>query len=289
MFGRAPGPGRKREKNPLSLLSRWKLFDNLRRSLIAPALVLSLVVAWRWLPDPWLWTGAVLTVIFLPPLVSVLHDLIHRPKDTLWSQHLRATARRSGMQFSHAILMLVFLPYEAYFSLDAIVRSLFRMYISRRHLLEWRASTLARSGKTSTWITMAPAPVLALFIGGMLLGWRPASLAPAALFLLAWLVSPAVADWISRPIKRKNAELSLDQHVFLNKLARRTWAYFDRFVGPDDNWLPPDNMQEHPAQVIAHRTSPTNIGMALLANLSATDFGYITVAQLIARSAATVM
>ena len=106
LFGRVPGPGRKREKNPLSLLSRWKLFDNLRRSLTAPALVLSLIVAWRWLPDPWLWTGAVLTVIFLPPFVSALHDMLHRPKDTLWSQHLRATMRRTGLQFSHAVLML---------------------------------------------------------------------------------------------------------------------------------------------------------------------------------------
>ncbi|MEV4779609.1 cyclic beta 1-2 glucan synthetase [Burkholderia sp. LMU1-1-1.1] len=289
LFGRVPGPGRKREKNPLSLLSRWKLFDNLRRSLTAPALVLSLIVAWRWLPDPWLWTGAVLTVIFLPPFVSALHDMLHRPKDTLWSQHLRATVRRTGLQFSHAVLMLVFLPYEAYFSLDAIVRSVYRMLVSHRHMLEWRASALSRaaSGNASTWIRMWPAPVLALFVGGMLLGWRPASLAPSALFLLAWLVAPAVADWISRPIKRKDAQLSPDQNVFLHKLARRTWAYFDRFVGPDDNWLPPDNMQEHPVQVIAHRTSPTNIGMALLANLSACDFGYITVSQLIARTGAT--
>ena len=287
LLPRVPGPGRRREKNPLSLLSRWKLFDNLRRSLVAPALVLALVVAWRWLPAPWLWTGAVLTVIFLPPLVNALHDLLHRPKDTLWAQHLGNTARSMGIQLSHALLTLAFLPYEAYFNLDAIVRSLFRMYVSRRHLLQWRASTLAKSSSGSTWVTMWAAPVTALFVGGMLLGWRPASLAPAALFLLAWLVAPAVADWISRPIKRKHADLTQDQHVFLNKLARRTWAYFDRFVGPDDNWLPPDNVQEHPSQVVAHRTSPTNIGMALLANLTAHDFGYITGAQLVARTGAT--
>ena len=286
LLPRVPGPGRRREKNPLSLLSRWKLFDNLRRSLVAPAMVIALVVAWRWLPAPWLWTGAVLTVIFLPPLVNALHDLLHRPKDTLWDQHLRNTGRSVGIQLSHALLTLAFLPYEAYFNLDAIVRSLFRMYVSRRHLLQWRASALARS-TTSTWVTMWAAPVTALFVGGMLLGWRPASLAPAALFLLAWLIAPAVADWISRPIKRRNADLGADQHIFLNKLARRTWAYFDRFVGPDDNWLPPDNVQEHPSQVIAHRTSPTNIGMALLANLTAHDFGYITGAQVVARTGAT--
>jgi cellobiose phosphorylase len=286
LLGRVPGANRKRERNPLSLLSRWKLFDNLRRSLTAPALVLSLITAWRWLPDPWVWTGAVLTVIFAPPLVSTLHDLCRRPRDTLWSQHVRASLRRAGLQFSHAILMLVFLPYEAYFSLDAILRSAWRMLVSHKHLLEWRASNLARAD-VGTWRTMWASPVLALFIGGALLGWRPASLPPAALFLLAWLVAPAVADWISRPIVRKSAQLTPEQHQFLDKLARRTWAYFDRFVGPEDNWLPPDNMQEHPALVIAHRTSPTNIGMALLANLSASDFGYLTVGQTMERTAAT--
>ncbi|NVM75984.1 cellobiose phosphorylase [Duganella sp. SG902] len=289
LAGRVPGRGGRREKNPLSLLSRWKLFDNLRRSLTAPALVLSLITAWRWLPQPWLWTAAVLTVIFLPPLVSMLYDACRRPRDTLWSQHIRAALRRAGMQFSHAILMLVFLPYEAYFSMDAILRSLWRSLISHRRLLEWRASALSRQaeGTASTWRTMWFAPVLALFVGGALLGWRPASLPPAALFLLAWLVAPAVADWISRPIARTHAQLTPDQQQFLHKLARRTWAYFDHFVGPEDNWLPPDNMQEHPVQVVAHRTSPTNIGMALLANLTASDFGYITVAQLMERTANT--
>ncbi len=287
LVGRVPGAERKRERNPLSALSRWKLFDNLRRSMIAPVLTLSLIVAWRWLPDPWMWTLAVLAVIFVPPLFSAVHDLARCPPDTLWSQHVRASSRRSGMQFSHAVLMLVFLPYEAYFSLDAILRSLWRMLVSHQHLLEWRASALAVPGKGSSWRTMWAAPVLALFTGGMLLGWRPASLAPAALFLLAWLLAPAVADWISRPIERRLVELSSEQIQFLRKLARRTWAYFDRFVGPEDNWLPPDNMQEHPAQVIAHRTSPTNIGMALLANLSAYDFGFVTTGQLIARTANT--
>jgi cellobiose phosphorylase len=291
LVGRVPGPERKRERNPLSALSRWKLFDNLRRSLIAPTLTFSLIVAWRWLPEPWTWTMAVLAVIFVPPLASALYDLLRRPPETLWSQHLRASLRRSGLQFSHAVLMLVFLPYEAYFSLDAVLRSLWRMLVSRQHLLQWRASNLAPAGgadgKFTTWRTMWAAPVLALFVGGMLLGWRPHSLAPAAVFLLGWLLAPAVADWISRPIERRHVQLSAEQVQFLRKLARRTWAYFDRFVGADDNWLPPDNVQEHPAQVIAHRTSPTNIGMALLANLSAWDFGFVTTGQLIARTANT--
>ncbi|NRR32099.1 cyclic beta 1-2 glucan synthetase [Oxalobacteraceae bacterium] len=289
LFGRVPGAGRRRERNPLSALSRWKLFDNLRRSLVAPALVTSLLVAWTLLPDPWVWTLAVLAVIFVPAIVSALYDLANKPPDTLWSQHARASLRRDGLHFSHAILMLVFLPYEAYFSLDAIVRSLWRMTVSHRHLLEWRASALSRSGNgmAANWRTMWSAPALALATAATLLVWRQAALGPAAVFLLAWLAAPLVAWWISRPIEREHAHLSAEQNTFLHTLARRTWGYFDTFVGPADNWLPPDNMQEHPVAVVAHRTSPTNIGMALLANLSAYDFGYIGTGQLIERCANT--
>ena len=289
LFRRVPAPGHKRERNPLSALSRWKLFDNLRRSLIAPALVLSLLAAWSLLPDPWLWTWAVLAVIFLPPIVSAAYDLVRRPRETLWRQHWSASLRRSSLQFAHAVLMLVFLPYEAWFSLDAILRTAWRMLVTHKHMLEWRASGLARSGTdlAGAWRTMWPAPLLALAAAGALAVWRPASLMPAVLFLLAWLASPCVAWWISRPIERVQAQLSAAQKQFLHGLARRSWAYFDTYVCADDNWLPPDNMQEHPVTVVARRTSPTNIGLALLANLSAYDFGYVTPGQLIERTANT--
>ncbi|MEK7350231.1 MAG: cyclic beta 1-2 glucan synthetase, partial [Nitrospirota bacterium] len=99
-----------------------------------------------------------------------------------------------------------------------------------------------------------------------------------------WFASPAIAWWISQPITRREVYLTGDQTIFLRKLARKTWAFFEQFVGPDDHWLPPDNYQEHPVAVVAHRTSPTNMGLALLANLSAYDFGYISAGQLIDRT-----
>lgn len=294
---KVPLRGGQRERNPLSALSRWKLFDNLRRSLVAPALTLSLLLAWSTLPDPWFWTLAVLAVVFVPPLASAVYDLLHKPRDTLWTQHVNASARRSGMQFSHALLTLVFLPYETWFSLDAIGRTLWRTLVSKRRLLQWRASTLAREGAEAGrdpanempayWRAMAASPLLALAAGAALAVWRPSALGAALVLLGAWLAAPAVAWWISQPLRRERAELNAAQHSFLHLLARKTWAYFETFVGPADNWLPPDNMQEHPVQVIAHRTSPTNIGLALLANLTAHDFGYICGAQLVARTEGT--
>jgi cellobiose phosphorylase len=286
LFGRAPGYQGKREANPLSPLSRWKLFDNLRRSVVAAVLTLSLLLAWAMLADVGFWTFAVFAIIFVPPLASSLYDLSRRPEDTLWRQHLGAWVRRGRIHFSHAALTLVFLPYEAYFSLDAIVRALWRMNVSHKHLLEWRASGLARSGTdmASTWKTMAISPVLALAAFAALAVLRPEALAAAAPILLLWFVAPAVAWWISLPVERHAAQLTGEQTDFLHGVARKTWAFFETFVGPDENWLPPDNMQEHPNTVIAHRTSPTNMGLALLANVSAHDFGYITGAQLVERT-----
>nr|WP_295996372.1 glucoamylase family protein [Rugamonas sp.] len=289
LFGRVPTLSNKSERNPLSALSRWKLFDNLRRSLVAPVLVASLLTAWAVLPDPWLWTLAVLAVIFLPSLVGSVYDLANKPRETLWSQHGAAWLSRSRLHFWHAILMLMFLPYEAWFSLDAVLRTVWRMAVSRKHLLEWRASALARS-KTDlkgTWRSMWTAPTLALLTAAALAGWRTPALLPAGVFLLAWFIAPQVAWLISRPIERVAARLTAAQTQFLHELARKTWGYFDTYVAAADNWLPPDNVQEHPNTVIAHRTSPTNLGMALLANLTAHDFGYISVGQLLQRSANT--
>ncbi len=289
LLGRVPGRGGKRERNPLSMLSRWKLFDNLRRSLVAPATTASLLLTWGFLPQVAFWSAAVLAIIFLPPVVSALYDLLRKPRDTLWRQHLAAFERRCGVQFSHAMLTLVFLPYEAFISLDAIVRTLWRLNVSHKHLLDWRASNLhsSKGGQGDSWRAMWTSPLLAVATFGALLHWRPEALPAAAIILVLWLAAPVIAWRISRPIKRAVARLSPEQGQFLHGVARKTWAYFDTFVGPDDHWLPPDNMQEHPSMVVAHRTSPTNIGLALLANLTAYDFGYITMGQLIERSRAT--
>lgn len=286
LFGRVPGRHGKRESNPLSALSRWKLFDNLRRSLVATVLTASLLLAWAALPAPLFWTLAVFAVIFVPALCSALYDVANKPRDTLWRQHLGSWVGRSSIHFSHAFLTLAFLPYESWVSLDAIVRTLWRMLVSHKHLLQWRASALARSGTglADTWSSMWIAPAVALLAGAGLAVWRPAALPAAAVILLLWLAAPAIAWWISLPIERATAQLSGDDQQFLHGVARKTWAFFEAFVGPEDNWLPPDNMQEHPVKVVAHRTSPTNMGLALLANVSAHDFGYITGGQLIART-----
>jgi hypothetical protein len=259
------------------------------RSLVPAALTLLLLLGWTLLPSPVFWTLAVPGLVLLPALLSTAVDLLRKPDDVLYRQHLAGSARIARMHLLQSGFTLACLPYEAYFSMDAIVRTLWRMLISRRRLLEWRPSGDSErddSGLLSYWRRMWIGPVLAAGVSAWLLSTKARS-GPGLPILGIWLLSPGIAWWIGRPLARRKVKLSPEQTVFLQKLSRKTWAFFETFVGPADNWLPPDNFQEHPAPVVGHRTSPTNMGLALLANLSAYDFGYIPAGRLLERTAQT--
>jgi cellobiose phosphorylase len=292
-----PGPGKRRVRNPLSVLSQWKLFDNLRRSLVPVVLTLLLLLGWTVLPHAWLWTLTVIAILLLPSASAFLLDSLRKPDDVLARQHLAATSSEASRHAAQTALTLAFLPYEATVSLDAIGRTAWRMLVTHRRLLEWNPSadekpdrrrfddTARRSELATSVKAMWIAPVIATATAILLTASAPTALAEAAPIIFLWFVSPGIAWWISRPLARREARLTTDQTLFLRRLARRTWAFFETFVGPDDRWLPPDNCQEHPVASIAHRTSPTNMGLALLANLTAYDFGYIPAGQLIQRTA----
>jgi cyclic beta-1,2-glucan synthetase len=288
LFPCVPGLGGHCLKNPLSILSRWKLLDNLRRSLVPAALTLLLLLGWTALASPWFWTLSVIGIILVPSLVTSVMEMLQKPGDALMGQHLAATVRSAGRRFVQSAFTFMCLSYEAFFSLDAIVRTLWRMLVTRKRLLEWSPSgdpDRNRTGIAASYRTMWIAPIIALVAVIYLTLSRPAALAVALPILGLWFASPAIAWWISQPLSRRKASLTVDQTIFLRKISRKTWAFFETFVGPEDHWLPPDNYQEHPVAGVAHSTSPTNMGLTLLANLSAYDFGYISAGQLIERTA----
>ncbi|OIO00482.1 MAG: cyclic beta 1-2 glucan synthetase, partial [Desulfovibrionaceae bacterium CG1_02_65_16] len=286
-----PGADGRHQPNPLSPLSRWKILDNLRRSLTAAALTLLLLAGWAVLASAWFWTLAVCGVILLPAIVSAGLNALRKPEDLAFGQHLAATARLLPRHFAQAVFALVCLPHEAFFSLDALARTVWRMLVTQRGLLEWSpsgaASTHDRTDLAGCCRAMWFSPVIAAAMGGVLATLRPMALLAAAPILGLWLVSPAIVWWLSLPLARRRERLTEAQTLFLRKLARKIWAFFETFVGPEDHWLPPDNYQEHPVAVVAHRTSPTNMGLALLANLAAYDFGTITCGRMLERSART--
>ncbi len=276
------------ERNPLSTLSQWKLFDNLRRSLVPAALILLLLAGWSLLPPRW--TGVLLGMLLIPAMGAAILELFHKPKEILLRQHLGSVARSASRRFLQLGFELACLPHEACYSLDAALRTLWRMKLSHKGLLEWNPSSeteRAAAGQSDLGTALRAlwmGPTLAIGTGlTLVLTHSPAWLQAAPLLVL-WFASPALAWWVSRPLQRREARLTADQNRFLRRLARRTWAFFDQFVGPENCWLPPDNFQHYRTAAVAHRTSPTNIGMALLANLTAWDFAYIPTGVLLERT-----
>ncbi len=289
LLPRVPGGDARRVWNPLTGLSRWKIFDNLRRSMVPIAMVLLLLIGWRLLPAPaGFWIGFALSMIIAPSVLVLAAEIVRKPREIPFSLHFRMAGQSAAQQFGQAFFTLAFLPYDALISFDAIITTLVRVLITKRGLLEWQTSMEAEKEVQNTlggfYRTMGMAPALALatcIFTGLL---RPTELNLMLPLLGLWLASPALAWWISRPLEAGRPELSEEQWLYLRRLARKTWRFFEFFVSAEENWLPPDNYQEHPEAVLASRTSPTNIGLYLLANLGAADFGYISAGQLLQRT-----
>ena len=288
LLPRVPTADGGRERNPLCALARWKIFDNLRRSLVPPALLALLLLGWSVLAQPGYWTLLVLEIVLLPALLDIALAVARKPPEVGLHRHLLLSAHDAGRRLAQFAFGIACLPYEAWVSLDAIVRTGWRVHVSRRHLLQWIASRAAggerAAGLTPTlWV----APLVALVVVVVLLLHAPHALPVAAPWLLLWLLAPGLERWLARSPTLEDDHLDAAQRHLLRRAARRTWAFFEEFVGADDNWLPPDNYQEQPIAKVAQRTSPTNIGLALLANLAAYDFGYLGLARLLERTSQT--
>ena len=267
----------------LSLLARWKIADNLRRSLVAPALFLFFVGGWLWLPGPaalWTLIGLLSTAVSLVTAVAIA---VGRSIGGAPWRDIRRPIRDSAIRW---LLQIAFLPFEALLNLDAVLITLWRLLVSRRNLLKWTTAahtTRLLGDEVSAEKTagqMVRALILVSIILLILVIWQPQALIGAAPLLLIWVLSTEIAYRISRPVERETAKLTPLEQQRLRSLARRTWLYFEEFVGPEDNWLPPDHFQETPRGLAAHRTSPTNTGLYLLSALAAYDLGYISLLNL---------
>ena len=285
------GPGRQRERNPLSFLSQWKILDNLRRSAVPAAAAWLLFSGWIFFNNQWFWPAVVIVLYGFPGLLISSVETAGKSKDITVKTHVNSVLYSLGLRGAQFALSLAFLVHEAFYGLHAIAVTYWRMFFSRRRLLEWRTSGEAELQSASTIPEYArgmPAgPLAAVFIIALfvLVSRRPDALTAA--FCGLWLFSPAIACLLGRPLVSRKAGLSGPRLLFLGSLARKTWGFFETFVTERDNWLPPDNFQEEFLGAVAHRTSPTNIGLSLLSNLAAYDFGYVSTGTLLNRTEKT--
>ena len=267
-----------RVPNPLSLIDRWKIFDNLRRSLM-PLMIIGLLGAgWFLLPGASIiWVALALS----PFLVSMVTNLISALFNTKTGQSSRVITRPLRLSALRLLFEIIFLPHEALIMLDAIATTLTRTYITHKKMLQWKTATHTieffgkRVKAKIAWREMVLAPLSAFALSLLLLAYSPQHLLSALPLLAGWMIAPYIATRIGRLSTRPVKRLIPAQEHKLRLLARSTWLYFEHFVGPVDRWLPPDHFQESPRGLVAHRTSPTNIGLMLLSMLSAQDLGYI--------------
>jgi cyclic beta-1,2-glucan synthetase len=272
-------PGKRYGHNDLSMMGRWKIADNLRRSLLAPALLLLFVAAWLWLPGAaWLWTLLGLFASAVPLLTGLGTAVRQAIGGSSWME-LKRPLGDSAIRW---LLFLTFLPYESLLTVTAIGATLWRLLVSRRNLLQWTTAAASdrrfsqESDQAPVYLQLLLSGLLAVVLAGLVYVINPAALPVAVPLLLLWAIAPKIIQWINRPNSPSAPPLQPAQRQQLHTLARRTWLFFEEFVGPDDNWLPPDHFQESPRGVVAHRTSPTNIGLYLLSVLGAYDLGYLS-------------
>ncbi len=274
-------------------IARWKMIDNLRRTLSAPSAVMALLAAWT-LPSlpAGLWTGLILASMLVPAMLPVLAGLLPRRRGISKRSHLRAVATDLVLAAAHVTLGITFLAHQAALMLDAILRTLVRVYVTHRDLLEWRTAAHAKSGQdldlAGSYRSMAGGVGIAVASGFLVLALKPSAALIAAPIVILWLLAPLVARWVSlTPRESTDRELSDADARTLRLIGRRTWRFFETFVTPEDHALPPDNYQERPEPVVAHRTSPTNIGMYLLSTATARDMGWIGTHEMAERVEAT--
>ena len=290
LLGRADAA--RRGIGSLPPLGRWKMLDNLRRTVSAPSCVLALAVGWLLpLNAALIWTSFVIATLALPALLPAFAAIIPR-RDIAAQSHFRALTRDFALALAQSALLITFLAHQAWLMVDAIVRTLYRLGVSRSNLLEWVTAAQAQLASRLNLVGMYRRMSASVFIA--LLAAILVSLAgsPSAWvdlpFVILWLAAPAIAFLISTsPAVAGRVAASEPDLQSLRLIARRTWRYFETFVTPAENMLPPDNFQEDPQPVVAHRTSPTNIGLYLLCTVSARDFGWAGTPESVERLEAT--
>jgi cyclic beta-1,2-glucan synthetase len=280
--------GRK-QRTRIPVHGRWKMVDNLRRSLAAPSSFVLAVAAWT-LPSvsALLWTGFFVGSVAVPAFIPVLDGLIPRRRGISKRSHLRAVADDIFVALSQMLLAITMLAYQAWLMADAVVRTLGRLYVTKRSLLEWVPAAQEGFGVDlrlrASYRHLRSGVVLASLAGLLFVVLKPEAWPVAAPFVLLWALSPFIAWRMSLPPKLVEAQvLSRQETRSMRLLARRTWRFFETFVNGEENALPPDNFQEDPEPVIAHRTSPTNLGLYLLSTTVARDFGWIGILEMAKR------
>ncbi|PZR71636.1 MAG: glycosyl transferase [Chthoniobacterales bacterium] len=292
IFGRGRSSTSEHDRSAIPFLGRWKMLDNLRRTLSAPAVFVALLGGWMLpLMPAVIWTGFVVATFTLPAFLPAILAIVPRRLGLSQRRHWHTVGADFGLAFLQLGLLITLIASQAWLMADAIYRTLFRLFVRRRRLLEWvtaaQVKVSNRFGLFGMYLWMSGGVALAVVAGAIIVFWEPRAWLVAAPFITLWILSPLIAQWASLPLCGSSIPVSETDAKALRHSARRTWRFFEQFVTAEHHHLPPDNFQEDPKPVVAHRTSPTNIGLYLLSVIAARDFGWIGTHESVDRLEAT--
>ncbi len=289
LFGRVPDETGRRVRNPISVLSRWKILDNLRRSLVEPGIFLLFVLGWTVLPgSPLFWTFVTIAILFVPPWFQFAFSVVRTLAAGRLAPIRDAAAGLAGAMAS-VLLTLTFLAHQTLISADAVLRTFYRRMVSRERLLEWETAAEAEmeSGKrTFVDVLLNWTPAVALMVGVVVFLVRPHAIYDALPILTLWALGKPVSLWLNRPPRPVHRNVTVQDQRFLRRAALYIWRYYATFSNAEHNWLVPDTVQEEPARIAA-QISPTNLGFLLNARQVAVEFGYLTLPEFIEQTART--
>jgi hypothetical protein len=283
LLPRVPDASGNKSANPLSLLSRWKIFDNLRRSLVEAATFVLLLAGWLSLPgSPFRWTFAALVLLLIPAYIQLVLSLLRlQPRQSL-APNLKRVAETFITGQINVFFTLAFLSHQTLVMLDAIFRTIVRVTITRKRLLEWETAAQAEfeERKTPVDVYLGWTPWLSLVIAAAAALLRPSALPIAAPLLILWASAGPMALWLNRPLRAGRTKATAKEEEFLRSACLRTWRFFRQASKETGNGLVPDNIQKDPPSV-AQRVSPTNLGLLLNAQLAAYQLGYLTLTEFV--------
>jgi cyclic beta-1,2-glucan glucanotransferase len=283
LFPRVPDAKGQLIKNPLKFVSRWKILDNLRRSLTEFATFVLLLASWFFLPGAAYWTAATVALMLTPRYTQFIFSLLRLEDTGDTFAHVKQICTDFLAGQVNVLIFFTFLAHQTLVTMDAIFRTVVRLTVTHRNLLEWETaaqSEMESKRKTPVDVYLDWTPAVTLVIAALLAKFRLPALWAASPLLILWLFSKPIARWLDRPLVSGRSELTVDDERFLRKVALKTWRYFRTFCSAEDQWLIPDNVQGHNYDV-AHRISPTNLGLLFNSQYAAYDLGFITVRRML--------
>ena len=289
LFGSVPDETGRRVPNPISFLSRWKILDNLRRSLVEPGIFLLFVLGWTALPgSPLYWTLVTIAILFVPPWFQFAFSVVRALIAGQFSP-IRDAIGGLGKAMVSVVLTLTFLAHQTLISIDAVFRTFYRRLISRQRLLQWETAAEAElviSKRTFVDVLLNWTPAVALVVGVIVHYSHRHALPEALPILILWAIGKPVSVWLNRPPRPLHRNITVQDQRFLRRAAMHIWRYYSEYSTAEHNWLIPDNVQEEPARIAA-RLSPTNLGFLFNARQVACEFGYLTVPEFVQQTLRT--